>query len=821
MTRKRLVLIVSIIICAPSFLQSSGSNASETKSASPMPLPFTKNMGQWPDSILFRASANGATMWFTKNGIWYQFFHRVEKTDASATAIDPTVLGRPQLAVGTEEQPDSIPVGGRRPRLPHEDQPDSIETTMIKAEFVGASEFSEVVGLEELEYKCNYFIGNEPSNWRTDVPNYSAVTMRGLYPGVDVTFASHEGRLESKILAASSSDLASVKVEFRGANNVDQQTSTSALVQTSFGEHTFEGILLSDGTASKSEQPASSATSSASGVSLVYGTYLGGSRNDEGTAIAVDARGNAYLTGSTLSTNFPIKGPYQTSSGGWEDVFVTKIESTGSELVYSTYLGGDYYDNAEGIAVDAGGNAYIIGTAGSKNFPIESPFQASFGGNSDAFVTKISSSGSGLVYSTYLGGEATEYGRGIAVDALGNAYATGWTESTNFPTENPLQSSQNGRTDSFVTKFNSAGNGLIYSTYLGGNFDDYSRGIAVDAQGNACVTGSTTSTDFPTQNSFQTSNSGYYDAFVIKINNVGSELIFSTYLGRIGYDNGWSIAIDFEGNTYVAGVTENADFPTLNAFQASFGGYVDIFVTKFNSAGSGLVYSTFLGGSGSDVGLGIAVDAAGNAYVTGSTASIDSTNFPTLNPFQDTIGGGQDAIVSKINTASNGLVYSTFLGGSTSDVGNGIAVDATGNAYIVGHTFSTDFPTQGPFQPSISGTQDAFVTKFAAYDPTGVGHDPEATLPATFLVSQNYPNPFNPSTTIEYSVPTRTHVEIEVFNILGQSVRHLVNETKSAGTYQLTWDGTDQGGKSVSTGVYLYRFQAGNEIVTKKMLFLK
>ena len=250
MTMNRLALIAGVILCVSFNILASESNA-------PMPLPFTKNMGQWPDSILFRASANGATMWFTKNGIWYQFFRRVEKSDASAT-----------WAADVPSAPGSV--GGK---FGHDR--DSIETTMIKAEFVGASESVEVVGLEELEYKCNYFIGNEPDKWRTNVPNYASVTMRGLYPGVDVTFASQEGRLQQDIAVTSSTDLSLVKVDYRGTETITQRTNSLAMVQSSFGEYTFEGVLLSDGAASKSVRQVASTTSSAGSVSLVYSTYLG------------------------------------------------------------------------------------------------------------------------------------------------------------------------------------------------------------------------------------------------------------------------------------------------------------------------------------------------------------------------------------------------------------------------------------------------------------------------------------------------------------------------------------------------------------------
>ena len=697
MAIKNVLFAVGAVLCTSLSIQASDSEIDAFQSNASMPLPFTKNMGQWPDSILFRASANGATMWFTKNGIWYQFSRTVQRVEASATPIDPAAM--PPRAL-----PDKF-----------EHERDSIETTMIKAEFVGASESVEVVGLEELEYKCNYFIGNDESKWRTDVPNYSSVTMRGVYPGVDVTFSAKDGRLQEELIASTSGELSKVKIEYRGASTVNLLNDNIAVVQTSFGEHTFSGVLLSKGSASKSERQVSSVASSASAVSLVYSTYLGGSGYDAGYGIAVNAGGNSYVVGITGSVDFPTQNPFMASSPGTSAAFVTKLNSAGNGLIYSTYLGGNVDDYGLGIAVDAGGNSYLTGYTNSENFPTLNPFQATYGGGAwDVFVVKLNSAGNGLIYSTFLGGNGDDYGNGIAVDAGENAYVTGHTNSTNFPTLNPFQATYGGGVnDAFVTKLNSSGSGLIYSTYLGGNGDDYSRGIAVEGGGNAYVTGYTFSTNFPTLNPFQASHSGGggLDAFITKLNIVGSGLIYSTYLGGGSLeDYGIGITVDATGNAYVTGVTASTDFPTQNPFQATHGGGFDAFVTKLNSAGSSLIYSTYLGGSTGDEGNGIAVDAGGNAYVTGRTTS---ANFPILNSFQASNSGYYDVLVTKFNSTGSGLIYSTYLGTDSGDGGLGIAVDADGNAFVTGYTKYANFPTQNPFQATHGGGiyNDAFVTK--------------------------------------------------------------------------------------------------------------
>jgi len=410
-------------------------------------------------------------------------------------------------------------------------------------------------------------------------------------------------------------------------------------------------------------------------------------------------------------------GPFQGALAGGFDAFVTKINAVGSALIYSTYLGGSKDDLGLGIAVDAAGNASLTGYTTSTNFPTTpGAFQPTSGGSADAFVTKLNSSGSGLIYSTYLGGSSDDRGFGLAVDSAGNAYVTGYSTSTDFPTSvAAFQKTLAGPADAFVTKLNLAGSApLLYSTYLGGSSDDRGYAIAVDNSGNAYVTGSTTSTDFPTTGAFQTTYAGGADVFVTKLNPAGS-LGYSTYLGGSGQDIGQAIAVNASGNAFVTGKT-SGNFPTTaGAFQSAFGGGVnDAFVTRLNASGSApLVYSTYLGGSGDDASYGIALDSLDDAYLTGYT---NSPNFPTAAGIQTAFGGGSfDAFVTKLNPLGSAPLYSTYLGGGGDDAGQGIAVDGLLNAYVTGFTGSTNFPTTtGAFQTMFhGGVYDAFVTKIA------------------------------------------------------------------------------------------------------------
>jgi len=371
----------------------------------------------------------------------------------------------------------------------------------------------------------------------------------------------------------------------------------------------------------------------AAGSALIYSTYLGGSADDLAASIALDSSGDAYVTGSTDSLDFPALNAFQSSNAGGTDAFVTKLDPAGA-LSYSTYLGGTSTDVGQGIAVDAAGSAYLTGSTLSVDFPTQNALQAASGGGYDAFVTKLSPSGTSLVYSTYLGGSADENNpfltnvntAGIAVDNAGNAYVAGYTPSRDFPTRNAFQPSNHGFINAFVAKLNTSGSALIYSTYLGGHTNDLGHAIAVDGAGNAYVTGSASSPDFPTLNGLPLSLPSTGDhAFVAEFAEGGS-LVYSTLLGGSLNDFGLGVAVDSGANVYVTGFTNSSDFPTVSPMQSASAGGYDAFLTMLEASAATLVYSTYLGGSRDDHGAAIAVDTHGNAYVTGDTLS---PNFPT------------------------------------------------------------------------------------------------------------------------------------------------------------------------------------------------
>jgi hypothetical protein len=616
---------------------------------------------------------------------------------------------------------------------------DDASRSLVRMRLVGANPAAAIVGEEELPGRSHYFVGNDPDEWRTNVPHFARVRYGDVYPGVDVVFYDNGGTLEYDFVVAPGADPAQVRLQF-AAEGMELDSDGNLILHTGAGQ-------LVQRTPSIYQQVGGSRVEVAGGYALdedgvvrfavdgydaryplvldpviEYARFFGGSKEDEILSLAVDKDGNAYLSGETSSPDLELSSgalahnPAAFQTEGNTLAFVAKVDPTGTKLIYCTYLGGSKTAVGHNIKIDASGNAYVGGRTEASDFPLKGPIQASFGGGSDdGFLTKLNASGSALVYSTYIGGSEYDQGRALAVDAQGNAYLTGITESANFPTKNPIQSRFGGQQDSFALKVNSAGSALLYSTYIGGSGNDVGHAITVDGAGNAYITGLTNSPDFPTARAFQNSFKGGEgnDVIVVKVNAAGSALAYSTYLGGTKNEESRAIAVDAAGNASITGYTQSPDFPTARPLQSAHaGGSNDIFVTQFSADGSALNFSTFLGGSSGDYGRGLALDAGNNIYLTGYT---DSRDFPTRDPFQASYAGGTaDSIAAKLNPAGSALLFSSFLGGSAYERGRGLAVDARGGIYISGRTESKDFPVTRSLSNRFGGgPNDAFLVKLS------------------------------------------------------------------------------------------------------------
>lgn len=622
------------------------------------------------------------------------------------------------------------------------------EPAPLRIKLVGANTAARGEGLEPLATKVNYFLGNDPKQWRTSVPTFGRVGYQNVYPGIDLVYYGNQRQLEYDFVVAPGADLKQIALDFQAAGRIEIDRSGDLVMDRGgvpvrqrkpivFQE--LNGVRREiDGRYVFRQDDARYSVSDARRVGfevgaydetkplvidpvLVYSTYLGGLDFDHPWDIAVETNGCVYVVGETVSTNFPTAAArYSTNSGGLSDVFLAKLGPAGTNLIYSTYLGGNGADVGLGIALDGSGNVYLTGLTASTNFPVTTNAistklnsSAYFGYyTDDAFVTKLDASGTNLLYSTFLGGGGPDEGNAIALDGSGNIYVAGDTASADFPT-NETTAVFGGGYDAFLVKLNTASTNLIYSTYLGGSGNDYVFGLGLDSSGDAILGGVTTSFDFPITNAFQTNFAGgTYDGFVTKISSDGATRLFSTYLGGDGNDEISRLALDNAGNIYLTGLTTSTNFPTSSALYSTNNGAEDAFVVKFDSTGTNLVYSTYLGGVFNDEGWSIAVDTNGSAYVVGLTSS---TNFPTVNAYQSVLGGFNDVFVLKLNSTGTALDYSTYLGGGGTDNGGGIALDGNGNAYVAGITGSIDFPvyptTNGVQTSYGGGTGDAFVAK--------------------------------------------------------------------------------------------------------------
>lgn len=623
------------------------------------------------------------------------------------------------------------------------------DKSVWKMRLEGSNSHAKATGLQPLAARSHYLTGHDKSGWHTEVPQFARVCYGDVYPGIDMIYYGNQRQLEYDFVLAPGADPQRIVLAFEGVDDLRVDAQGELVVRTSGGEvrqhkpfvyqqfgkavrEVAGAFVLRDSRRVGFEIGAYDRSKPlVIDPVLSYSTYLGGFRNEAANAIAVDSAGNAYIAGWTESTDFPVLSPRQSVSGGGVDTFVAKISASGA-LVYATYLGGRGDDRAFGIAVDGSGAAVIAGWTYSTDFPVYLGLQPTFGGGRDAFVAKLSPSGNSFVFSTYLGGNGFEWGRAIALDPAGNIYATGETDSLNFPLVNPVQSAARGRQDVFITKLSAAG-ALLYSTYVGGYGDDSGTGIAVDSAGNAYVTGSSDSTNLPTYSAFQSSNRGGQDAFVLKLGPAGNQLVYCTYLGGSAGsaglpEQGAGIAVDVAGNAYVIGTTSSNNFPIMNGLRTQLiGGGTDAFLAKLSPWGTNLLYSTYIGGTGIDYGTSIAVDAYGNVHAVGYTGSPD---FPVSNPLQASNAGNYDTFVLSLAQNTNSLTFSTYLGGNGSDTAHSLALDSSQNLYIAGQTLSLNYPLYNAIQPLNNGSYGAFISRITLQPASSMPTPTSVSTPA-------------------------------------------------------------------------------------------
>ncbi|HZQ68697.1 MAG TPA: SBBP repeat-containing protein [Terriglobales bacterium] len=660
-----------------------------------LPLAFEPNLGQTDPEVKYMARGNGYVLFLTAR-------------DAVVSFSKPGSHGRPAVSVA------------------------------LRMGLADAGTTKNIMASDPQAGVSNYYLGKDPSKWRTNVPQFGRVNYEGAYPGVDLAFHGAQRQVEFDFVVKPHADASQIALQFSGSRRLRTDQNGDLILFSDAGEvrlhrpvayqESASGrravdarFVLAGGKVRFALGPYDKSQELVIDPTVSYATYIGGTGEDQATSVAVDSSGNAYITGEAGDATFPHSAG--TFAGGGHDAYVFKLNASGTAQLYSTLFGGSGDESGNGIAIDSSGNAYVTGGTGSADFPVTAGvFQSTLNGPLNAFVAKLNSSGA-ISYATYLGGSSNDAGVGITIDSSFNTYVTGEADSSDFPTLNAFQSVFGGNADAFVTELNPTATALVYSTYLGGSGVDNATGIALSG-GKVYITGNTIpsgATAFPTTAGvFQTTAGGGTDAFVCKVDTTqtgNASLSYSTLLGGSGDENAYAIAVDGSGNAHVTGSTTSGDFPTASASQGSLSGTQDAFVTKFDATASSLSFSTYLGGTNSEIGVGIALDGSNNIYVTGQTGS---TDFPTVNPTQAATGGGaNDAFVSEF--VGSTMTFSTYLGGSgqedvtSTGVSGAIVVDASNNIYVVGDTSSADFPaSSGAFQTAFGGgVADAFVAKFA------------------------------------------------------------------------------------------------------------
>jgi hypothetical protein len=707
-----------------------------------LPMRFEENAGQTDGQVRFISRGPGYVLFLTSDEALFKL--------SGPTPTLPTSWSR--LSMMRDRRSNLSSDGGTK-------------SSVLRMRMEGATGAHTITGVDKLPGSSNYLIGKDPNKWHTGVASYAKVRYSEIYSGIDLVYYGTGNRVEYDFIVKPSADPKQIVLSFDGAEMISRDTiSGDVSIKTSAGMMALRKPVLYQ--MEKGQKRLVEGNYKFQGNDrlefdvreydhseplvidpvLAYSTYIGGSNWDEADGIAVDANGNAYITGATVSSDYPVEGTSISSAPptGGTTGFVSKINASGTALLYSTYIGGSSgNDWGWAIAVDGNGFAYITGATASTDFPVTSTnaYQTTFGSGAvqNAFVVKLSADGQSLLYSTYLGGDTQEWGNGIAVDAEENAYITGPTTSSNFPTtpnaiQNSLKSS-NG--NAFVTRIDTTQNGvssLVYSTFLGGtstvHLQEGGQGIAVDSLNNVYVAGVTTSPDFPvTSTAFKTigpsnSSSGFVSQISTTMSGMAG-LTYSTYFGGTdsgsSFDNAFGVALDSSQMVYVSGASLSSDFPTTTG--AANGPAGKAFVAKFDmtkSNGDSLVYSTLIGGASIlgrsfdvDSAGGVAVDATGNAYLAGYTYD---PNFPTtVDAIQSTLGDLVSSFLTVVNQDASSLLYSTYWGGSGSSWSYALALDPSNNIYIPGLTLSPDFETTaGSIQTTMPGAGDGFVAEFTA-----------------------------------------------------------------------------------------------------------
>ncbi len=771
---------------------------------------IVENRGQQATAVQYYASSRDVTVYFTRSAIVLDLQGRSDERQD----FDPADTQRNGLASSASSGLDTA-VEPRR-------------GCAVWLQFAGAGDAPTIEASGQKATRYNYFLGDDPAAWRSNVPLWSEIVYRDLWPGIELSLWLDGSRLCYEVAAAPGADPDQVAFACVGAQSV---------TRTFVGDLIDRSIETPLGTITQVSSRAGCGSFSWSGNSgqllrefprvdnppaLIWSTLLGDTAGDKGVCIIADSAGLPLASGRTRSPNFPATpGSYETTHTGANDAFITKLAADGASVLWSTFLGGDLDDVIMSIDIDPNENIVVTGAAASANFPTTAGvFQEDSGGLRDGFVAKFDPTGSDLLFSSYLGGGLIDGGTRIKTDHAGYIVVVGSTNSSDLPTTpGALAETHNGVWDAFVARIDPPGTTLLSCTYLGGEYDDLGQDLALDLAGRAVVTGGTRSPGFPTTpGAYATELAGGQDVFITKLDHGMTALEWGTLLGDAGDEDGYRVVLDDVGQVIVTGGTESPEFPVTNdAFDDSYNGIRDCFVARLDQECSDLLWCTFLGGSETDKGMALNLDTFGHYLVSGYTHSDDMPT--TLEAYDRSYNGSFDVFMARIDATSNTLIHCTYLGGEGRDETYSTALDADGNPMLIGMAHSWDFPvTPGAFDETYSGEADVFVAKLALsyMVPTAVVE----YLPAAPLFSV-FPNPFNPTTSIRFELPNAGEVSLIVYDVAGRQVRALLFGRVGAGSTTVSWDGRDDDGEFVSSGLYFCRLQAERFAQMRKVMLVR
>ena len=768
---------------------------------------FIENQGQWPSQVQYLVKTSGVNVWITNRELIYDYYR-----------IIPSVNGN-----NLTNSRKSNHLKG------------TVKGHVVAMTFGCNVPAEKIQAMDQQTSYYNYFLGNDPSHWATGVPLYKTVILKEVYPGIDVELYTDNGNLRYDFLLKPGSDPRQIRLSFKGADGVDVENG-NLMINTSVGEkiqgdiHAFQGndkidcrIIKIAGNVAGFKLGRYNETRPLRIDPLVYSTYLGGNSDDVAIDVALDGNDAMYITGSTWSTDFPTTdGAYQRDLKGADDVFVSGFSADGQNLLFSTYLGGSYSDEATSLAYNDG-KIYVTGIAYSEDFPItDGAFQDANHLGGDVFVTSLSSNGQSLGFSTYVGGFGFDCP--TKLEAGDNIFVGGYTNSDDFPVTGDAYDNTfgggNPLHDGFVFKMNTSG-GMLYSSYFGGSGDDQIYGICIDPTAPEVyyLTGQTTSSNFPVtdnalDNQLGDGTGGNEDAFVAEF--TGNQLNYSTYLGGTSTDYATDVAVNANHFIMVSGSTYSDDFPvTPDAFSSQRQGtYEDAFVTQLkpggNSGSDDLKYSSYFGGSFEEEVGAVLLKGEDKLYITGYTSS---QNFPvTPGAVSQEAIGNMDVFLTRFNFSDNSLDYSTYLGGSFDDIGSGLAEKSNGQVVISGSTMSFNFPvTNNAYDTTYhsENSSDAFLSVIGVV-PTGIV---ENKLRNPLHINQNQPNPFRTKTTIAYRLEAQGDVVLKVYDCTGNEVlqRYLPSQTRGEHQVDLNMAG-------FSPGIYFYSIKSEQWAESRKMV---